>query len=120
MNNDKYLRFYPKVIGDWDKDHWIWFPTVQETVMIKTPYGDRVFYAKKNMHTTTLYNGSPYDNYMDAFNDALEHIQNIDIEDIQREEDRYEALFSSVDKYAKSINSKARRIISYEDLDFSK
>ena len=105
MNKNKYLMFYPKVIGDWDKDHWIWFPTVQETIMVKTPHGDRVFYAKKNMHTTTLYNGSPYDNYIDAFNDALKYIKNINIEDIQREEDRYEFLFSSVDCFSYSRNS---------------
>lgn len=124
MKDKEFEVFISRVVVDFDKDitTWIWYPTVQRSILTFEDGKVRVIKSEKNRHTATNYIGDCYDNYEDAFKDAVERLKKYKDKDfvttefnIVRQYEDYNASDKFYDTVNKIRNLKKRKVV-FEDL----
>ena len=77
MKDKEFEVFISRVVLDFDKEitTWVWYPTVQRSILTFENGKVRIVKSEKNYHTATNYIGDCYDNYEDAFKDAVERLK---------------------------------------------
>ena len=124
MENKEFEVFISRVVVDFDKDitTWIWYPTVQRSLLTFEAGRVRVVKSEENRHTATYYIGGCYDNYEDAFKDAVEQLKAYKDKDFVATEfniiRQYED-YTGADKFKDTANKIAKlkkRKVVFEDL----
>ena len=124
MENKEFEVFISRVVVDFDKDitTWIWYPTVQRSILTFEDGKVRVIKSEKNRHTATNYIGDCYDNYEDAFKEAVEQLKKYKDKDfvttefnIIKQYEDYNPSGKYYDEVSKIRNLKKRKIV-FEDL----
>lgn len=113
MEDFSFEVFVARVAVDIEEDHFIWFPTVQQSILTKDTLGRlRVQYSKENKHLVTAWNSDVFDNYDAAFNSAVDMLRGFNSEDMRVCEDNLAKHTAfDLDKI------KSRRRIVYKDLN---
>ena len=124
MSNKEFEVFISRVVVDFDKEitTWVWYPTVQRSILTFENGKVRIVKSEKNYHTATYYIGDCYDNYEDAFKEAVEQLKKYKDKDFVTTEfniiKQYED-YNPSDKYYDTVskirNLKKRKIV-FEDL----
>lgn len=117
MSDNKQTEvFISRIVVDWKDDHWLWFPTVQQSLLVIDNGRVRVVKSRKNYHTATKYIGHCFDNYEQAFSDAVERLKKYKDEDFRVTESNFERQFGELEEWKERFDNIRPRKIVFEDL----
>ncbi len=108
--------FVSRIIVDWKNDHWIWSPTVQQSLLVIDNGKVKVVKSRKNYHIATSYIGECFDNYEQAFSQAVNRLKSYKDEDFRVTESNFERQFGELEEWKKRFDNMQRREVVFEDL----
>lgn len=116
----KFKIFIGKVEFDYIDNRWVWFPTVQESVMVNDNGHYKVVESETNYHLASYINGEGYDNYDRAFAQAINLLKDVKPQDMRMCEENYERIFNECDWKDMDFSKKQKRKIIFEDISLQR
>jgi len=110
--------YVSRVVADitQDKKHWLWFPTVQKSILAIDDGCVKVIYSETNQHKVTGDYGDTFDNYQAAFIQACARLRAFSSAEFKTTEQNVERLYVSIkDEY--NFDDFGKRKIVYKDLN---
>lgn len=108
--------FISRIVVDWKDNHWLWFPTVQHSLLVIDNGKVKVVKSREDYHIATNYIGECFDNYEQAFLQAVTKLRSYKNEDFRVTESNFERHFGELEVWKKRFDNMQCREVVFEDL----